>query len=326
MDPSSGSVDPGPSGFLGIFGSGADSGSDDTQYDESSSPDATTTADTESPEAYTSADDVVAARFAASLEADGYELASDDEEADTSDEGFDTSNLDDLTVEQLRSLAEEAVELRSRVTQADQQMVVDRVRMAEQAAVQEVQRAFEVHVLQRSAAHYRREYNERMKLILDASKSANNPDAYVAQAADRLTESVTRARLKWEAEQQAQYDAYALQRALQARKQVPELRQMYAQELTQEFGLPAQAAQELLRVREIDDFRTRAEEIASIRDMMAEREQRNAATRRQDANQRLRENPMRTSATGRPRGGAIPAYRGTADEGVRILGLMHKQR
>jgi hypothetical protein len=322
MESGSSTIDAGPQGFLGIFGSEADAPTDDS-YDESSS-EAASSADADSPEAYTSADDVVAARFAASLEADGYELPSDDDEYE--EEEPDTSDLDNLTTAQLRALAEEAVELRSRVSQDDRNRVVERVRAAEQQAVAEVQAAFEQRVLKRSADHYRREYNQRMARIIAASKSADNPDAYVAQASDRLVEQVTRARLQWEAEQQAQYDAYALQRALHARKQVPELRQLYAHELAQEYELPARAAQELLRVREIDDFRARAEEMAGIRDMLAEREQRSAATRRQEANRRLRENPIRTSVTGRARGGVVPAYRGTADEGVRILGLMHKQR
>src|SRR5262245_6591233 len=135
-------VDPGAAGFLSIFGPATDTAdpspvdSTESSYDASSA-EAPPAAEPSSPEDL-SADEVVAARFVASLEADGIEIP-EEEEAEAAPLPTGELDLSSLTPEQLRTLANEAISLRARVTQADQNAVAQKVHEVSQQAILGVQ-------------------------------------------------------------------------------------------------------------------------------------------------------------------------------------------
>jgi hypothetical protein len=314
-------VDPGEGGFLSIFGSDADAAStettestDESTYTESASP--------QGDEEPLSADEVVAARFAASLEADGIEWP-DDEEDEGADAPQGEFDLDALTPEQMRALAEEAFGLRQQVSQADREYVANKVVDATQQAIAHVQQQYRRDVLDVSAKHYASYFAQQQAKIIRAAEETQNPQQYIVRHSATLFNTVLEARLKWEAEQAEGYDQHLQQTISQARKSVPEVRTLYAADLAAEFGLPPAAIKEIAKTRSIDDFRSRAEELAGLRQLLAKRDMEQAQQRRVDANRRLVEQPVRTTPNGRPRGGKPPAYKGTADEGLRILSLFH---
>lgn len=316
-----GGVDPGESGFLSIFGSESSESaespesSDESTYAEAASP--------QSEEEPLSADDVVAARFAASLEADGIEWPDEEGDEDETESPQGEVDLDELTPEQMRALAEEAIGLRQQVSQADRQYVAGKVEEATNNAIAQVQQQYRRDVIDVSAKHYAGYFAQQQAKIIRAAQETQNPEQYIVRHSATLFNTVLDARSKWEAEQAQGYDQHLEQAISTARKSVPEVRTLYAADLAAEFGLPPAAIKEIAKTRSIDDFRTRAEELAGLRQLLARRDQEQAQQRRVDANKRLVEQPVRTTPNGRPRGGKPPAYRGTAEEGSRILSLFH---
>ena len=331
----------GAEGFLTIFGTDvaeSDSPTDNQAVDASAAPDGTTAAEPSAPDGSAdqdlTAEELVAARFAASLDADGIEAPEPGEDADEDDaeethpllaEADGDTDLDSLTPEQLRSLAEEALALRQEVSKADRSEVARKVAAAEQQAVAQVQSAYEREVLQVSAQHYDRIYQDRLERIEVESERFDDPKAYRKAQSARLRAQVDAAQRQWEAEQTPAYNERAYTSALAARKQVPELRQLYAQELVTQKALPPAAVAELLKVKNTDDFADRADELVGIRDLLVKREQVNRTKVKQEANKRLAANSIRTPSTGRTRGGKPPEYKGTAEEGAHILGMMHRR-
>jgi hypothetical protein len=315
-----GNVNSGAEGFLNIFrAEGAESATADAPDDSQDSR----TADSASPqtEESLSADDVVAARFAASLEADGIEWPGDEEEEDDGEPR--ELSLDDLTPEQMRALAEEAIDLRARVSQADRDFVAGKLQDATRNAVAHMQGLYQRDVLNVSAKHYAGYFAQQQSKIIQAAQETQNPAQYIVRHSATLFNTVLEARLKWESEQAAEYDDRVKEAVSVARKSVPELRQLYAADLAVEFGLPEAAIKEIAKTRSIDDFRQRAEELAGLRHLLAQRDKEQAQQRRVDANKRLKEHPVRTTPNGRAAGGKVPDYKGTAEEGVRIMSLFH---
>lgn len=333
-------VDTGASGFLNIF---SDAASTETPTDSQTAADTTidadsqagaTAADTSEPSGaddgqYTDADDVVAARFAASLEADGIETPEPGEEQDVEaapEEGaFD---FESLTPAELRALAEEAIALKAEKGQTDEQALVATVKAkveeAEANAVAAVTRQYETEVLTTSRNHYAAQLNQRVAGIVRAAKNQDDPDAYITQQTIAAAHAVFDARTEWEAKQAQDWDQHAVDAALEARKRVPELRDLYARRLATELNLPEQAVADIAHAnRDIDHFRQRAEELVGLAKALGTERKKSNQKKRTDANRELQEAPIRTSSTGRQPGGKVPAYKGTADEGMRILSLMH---
>jgi hypothetical protein len=327
---SSQNVDTGAAGFLNIFGSSAESPTDTTSaepQDGATGAD-TTSAEATSSEEYTSADDVVAARFAASLEADGYEFPDTDEADETEEaEGYDLSTL---SADEIRALAEEHLAARAAATQAQEAQVQEYVRAkvmeAEQRAIASIDARFQQEVLSKSYAHYSNELNTRVAAIVRASRNTDNPDAFIIQKVADATNTVNKARQEWEAAQAADWHGAAMQAAANIRGSVPELRQYAAIVLARRYNLPEAAIADIAHPRRhIDDFDTRAQELAGIAQFAGQERKRSAQQKRASANAALRAAPIRTSATGKPKGGRVPAYRGTAEEGSRIMALFHEE-
>ncbi|MBA3585083.1 MAG: hypothetical protein H0W36_11250 [Gemmatimonadetes bacterium] len=323
-------VDPGPAGFLGIFGSNAEDAPETEPETNDADQAETTAADPDSPEGEDlSADDLVAARLAASLEADGIEIPDpDDAEAQPVEgeadhlllaETEDTPSLDSLSAEQLRALAEEAIRLRGEVSVTSRQDAARKVAVAEAAALSQVQAAYEQNVLAVSASHYGAVFNQRLTALIGEVSEQELP----ARAA-ALADQVYAARQQWESEQYEAYEQQARAAALNARKGVPEMRQLYAGELVRKSGLPDAAVAEVLKTTNSDEFPARVEELLAIRDALLAERARNQQQRRQEGNQRLREVAPRTAASGRPKGGKPPAYTGSAAEGARIISLLRR--
>ncbi|HKN42917.1 MAG TPA: hypothetical protein VJW23_03265, partial [Propionibacteriaceae bacterium] len=195
-------VDPGASGFLSIFGSDAEPAESPESTDESTSAESTSPQESDD---YSSAEDVVAERFAASLEADGIEWPEDeDEERVEAPQG--ELDLDSLTPEEMRALAEEAIGLRQQVSQADRQYVAGKVEEATNNAVRSVQQAYQREVLDVSAKHYQSYFAQQQAKIIRAAQETQNPEQYIVRHTATLFNTVLNARLKWESEQADAYD------------------------------------------------------------------------------------------------------------------------
>ncbi len=323
-------VDPGPKGFLGIFGENtAETAPPETDHDAAAQVEATA-ADAESPPESEdlSADDLVAARFAASLEADGIEIPdpdADDQPAEgeadhlllTEPEG--DLSLDSLSAEQLRTLAEEAIRLRGEVSTSSRQEAQRKVAAAEAVAIGQVQTAFEQNVLSVSANHYSAVFHQRLAALIPTVSEDELP----ARAA-ALADQVYQARQQWEAEQYATYEEHAKTAAQNARKNAPEFRQFAAERLVKEAGLPVAAVAEVLKTPTTDEFPRRVEELVGIRDALLAERARNQQTRRAEGNQRLIAETPRTAASGRPKGGKPPAYTGSRAEGAAIISQLRR--
>lgn len=327
-------VDAGPRGFLDIFGGASteDATSESAHVDPTQGePTAASATAPEVPDQDLSAEEVVAARFAAALDSAGSDLPTPDEDdagttpAETTDHPLLANpdgepSLDALTPEQLRALAEEAIRLRGEVSSSSRQEAARKVQMAEAAAVAQVQSAYERDVLAVSQRHYDAVFQERLTRLVGEVPEHELPTRIAA-----LANQVYQARTAWEAQQLDAYEQHAQQAALAARKSVPEMRQLYAAELVKRAGLPDGAVAEVLKVRNTDEFPARVEELLGIRDALLAERQKNQQQRRVEANQALRDTTPRTTATGRPPGGKVPDYRGTAAEGAAILSHLHNR-
>ncbi len=331
----SSNVDSGPAGFLSIFGSNATEQPETTETTETAAPAEPTAAETAAPDVpdgEMSADEVVAARLAASLDADGIEPPEPEPETGEPEstahallgEPESDPSLDALTPEQLRALAEEAIRLRGEVSASSQQEAGRKVAAAEAAAVASVQAEYERNVLAVSASHYDRIYAERLARIEEASERQDNPAQYRLEQSAALRRQIQTAQQQWEDEQATAYEERARQVALAARLSAPEFRQYAAEHLVRQAGLPAAAVDEVLKTQDTRQFEARVQELVAIRDALLAERARNQTQRRQEANTRLREVAPRTAVTGRPPGGKPPAYRGTAAEGAAILSTFRK--
>lgn len=325
-------TDPGPGGFLSIFGDRAKAAAEHAETTpETAAPAEPTAAETAAPDVpdgELSADAVVAARLAASLADDGIEPPQEEPETaaepDTAahallGEPEAALSLDALTPEQLRTLAEEAIQLRGQVSASTQQEAGRKVAAAEAAAVAGVQAEYERNVLAVSASHYDRIYAERMARIEEASERQDDPARYRLEQGAALRRQIQTAQQQWEDEQASAYEERARQAALAARLRAPEFRQYAAEHLVQQAGLPAAAVEEVLKTQDTRQFEARVQELVAIRDALLAERARNQTQRREDANRHLREVAPRTAVTGRPPGGKPPAYRGVAAEGAAII-------
>jgi hypothetical protein len=325
-------VDPTPQGFFSIFG--GESAASDATPDSPADPTPQaepTAADADAPEQVSdqdlTAEEVVAARLAASLDDSGIAFPDPDDAEEVPETGdhpllgatAGDPSLDEMTPEQLRALAEEAIRLRGEVSTSTQTERERKVQMAEAAAVASVQTAFERNVIAVADAHYTNVYRERV-----ADLAARVTEAELPAAAAALANQVYAARQQWEAEQAEAYEAQAKQAALNARLQSPDFRQYAAEALVTQAGLPSAAVAEVLKTADTRQFEARVTELVAIRDALQAERAKNQAVRRKEANARLAETPVRTATTGRAPGGKPPAYKGTAAEGVAIVATMRR--
>jgi hypothetical protein len=326
------SIDPGMGGFSAIFGehaAAAEPATETPTEDTGAQPEATS-AEATSPETpddgqELSAEDVVAARLAASLEADGIVVPDpgDEDEEETAETDGEALSLEDLTPEQYQAVLDELEELRAKTTTNDRQAIANKVIAAERQAVEGVWQEYNQQVVPKSEAHYRAEFIQRASKAYDQHETQPNPKQWLLGQIEAERAAVLASQRDYEFRQEQDYEQRAIQAAVLARKSVPELRQLYAQELATEFSLPAEVVVPLLlKVADTDNFRAEAERLAGVRDFAAkERGQKNAKKRR-DANQELREAPVRTPATARPRGAEPREYKGKWDEGAAILRML----
>jgi hypothetical protein len=325
-------VDPTSKGFLNIFG--GDSAASDTNTDSPADPSTQaepTAADADAPEQVSdqdlTAEEVVAARLAASLEADGIEIPDPDGEEEPPDSGDHPllgategePSLDEMTPEQLRALAEEAIRLRGEVSTSTQAEAARKVQMAEAAAVAQVQTAYE-RDMAASAQHYQTFYRNELAKVAREVTEAELPDAAAA-----LAGRVWAAQREYETglldgtDDFVGYEALSKQAALSARLQSPDFRQYAAAELVKQAGLPQAAVAEVLKTADTRQFEARIAELVAIRDALQAERAKNQASRRKEANARLAESTVRTATTGRSPGGKLPDYKGIAAEGIAII-------
>ncbi len=311
-------IDPGGGGFLSAIGVTPDAPSEPDLEPESQ--DEATAADALSPEDDLSGEELVAARFAAVAEEEGVDVEGGTE---APDEGGaeDQPDLEQLSPEELKALAQEALTLKAQESTSQgerlKELVRQKVQDAESAAIAAVTRQFEETVLARSAEHYDAELAERIATIVRLSRNQDNPDQFIIQQSMLATRTVMAYRQQWEAEQAANWDQRAFEAAAQARMNVPELRALYARDLAEQYNLPETAIADIAHgSRHIENFDQRAQELAALAKTLGNERKKTAQQKRQQANARLREQPIRTSASARPAGGKPPAYKGTPDEFV----------
>lgn len=320
-------VDPGLAGFLGIAREGADAeptpdaGTDtlDAAQTDAAAADA---APEEAPDQDLPAAEVVAARLAASLDEPGIEAPDPESAAAAPPEGEHPLlteaeaefSYESLTEEQKRALAEEAIRLRGEVSTKSQQDAANKVREAEEAAASEVQSAYEQNVLAVARRHYAGVFKERLAALMPTVSEEELPARAMA-----LAEQVWDARQQWVDQQGDAYEELAKERVLAARYNAPEFRQYAAEKLVAEAGLPPAAAAEVLKTTNTADFPARVQELVGIRDALLAERARSQQRQREEGRQRLAADAPRTAATGRPRGGKPPEYRGVAAEGVAIV-------
>jgi hypothetical protein len=327
-------ADEGAGGFLSLFGSDAGTDSPSDAYLDSSTQDDATAADTDSPETddgqELSAEDVVAARLAASLEADGFEIP--DPDAGTEDETEPVAgalDLDSLTAEELRALAEEAIALKAREAQDSEetrkQTVRQKVEAAEADAIAWVDQQFEAEVLSKSRNHFNAQLNQRIANIVKASRNQDDPDQFVIQHVIAEANAVFAKKEEWEAEQanSAAWAQRVQDARLAARQSVPEAREYVARALAAKYGLPEGAVADIAHPnRHMTNFEQRAQELAGLVAARVADGKKTAQTKRQDANRRLQEQPIRTSSTGRQPGGKPPQYTDAPEEGLALIKLL----
>ncbi len=318
-------VDEGPRGFLDIFSSSADTPTPDTDDTEPSptdqaedAADATTPEEDQDDGSDLTAEERVAANLAASMEDEGVAVAEPAEqtaEAEPLPEG--EIDLESLTPEQLRVLAEEAIKLRAEVSTKDEQRVLGEISAAEQQAAGLWQSAEA-----RAETHYAAELRKRISNARRQAETRDDGDAYFEAEVDRQRALVEQAKRAWLMEQGQDLEAQ-----LQAYRQ-EQLKPFYARQLVKEAGLPASAVKELL-----DDpglpwqrYPKRIDELKAMRDILAENQTKADQKVRAEGRKRLIETAVVVPASGRAKPFKRKAYEGTAAEGLSIIKTMSKMR
>lgn len=341
MERTTESAEPGFEGFLDIFG---DSGfaaehvaESETEPEESPAPrrmrDAaeTSAAEEESEEDDLTADERVAANFAAVADELGLtEEAGEEEEEDQllgkQDGEVDYSDLSKLTREQLEALASESMGLKEKVQRVDEEEVMRRVQAAEQKAVQDVQTRFESEVREPSKKHYRTQFVNRLAAIIRDAATSENHDQHILRNAGALFDHLVESRLKYEEEEAQKWENEVEQAVLTARKNVPELREVYARQLLAANNLPvtdksvaAVMKTKSGRERPADDFKDRVDELVEMRDRFARQQAKSTERIREEGKKRLRETSPRTTTAVRAKTRKPVEYKGEIEEGIKIL-------
>lgn len=233
-------------------------------------------------------------------------------------------DLSQMSPEQVRELAEEALRLRAemaeRGTEAEDQALASEIADLDARVTREVEQryqvAYERSVLTTSEAHYGKLIDKALAELRREAQQYDDPDAYFDQHAAARRRPIERAQRAWEQKQSTAWEAELQREAAEqiaaARKQHPTLRQRYAEHLVAERGLPKKAVEELLKITNTDDMPVFADSLAAS-------VKAHAKTRRQ-ANQDKREAAAKAApviaspSTGRPRSQKPPEYKGEAKE------------
>jgi hypothetical protein len=293
--------------FLSNFGSGAVEHSPLDASPEPDSQDGAPLTDTAAPETPDdgqdfSATDLVADRLAASLAEDGVEIPEPGEEEEAEDEG--PVDFENLTPEEIKALAKEALSLKEKESQASEEAtksaVWQKIATAQDEAAADVERAFEAEVLSKSANHYTAELNRRLATVVREAKNQDNPDAYVIQNAIAVANLIFEARREYEATKAQEWGAVAEQARREAALTVPELREYHARQLMRTYNLPEEALADLTHPnRHIQNFEHRAKELQSLAQTLGTERQKQKLEKQKAANRELQRNPVRTSPTGK---------------------------
>ena len=255
-----------PNEFLGMLSDADDTAPPDDQPTEDASL-ATAADDSAEEESYEdlSPEERVAAELGLEDDDDGIEYPDLGDETPDEDDLAATAagaiDLDALTPEQLRALAEEALTLREQQAQSGVEAVNREIDVAYQSIVGELQQT-----LSASEQHYRAEKRKRLVAARADAENQPDPDAWFARKADEIDATVSRAQKAWEAEQVAQHEA-----RFQGVRQ-EKLRPQYAAWLAEQRNLPLKAIEKILQEPNVDRMAERADELAAYRDaLLAER-------------------------------------------------------
>jgi len=255
---------------------------------------------------------------AAIAEPDGDDADEDDDGNDLDAGADETPDLDQLTPEQLRQLAEEALENRAKEAEtnvdAEHQQFVAEIQALDARVTQQVQQRFEREVIAVGDAHYDDlRAQEAVKLFIEAQEK-DNPEAYFNAHLTRRQAPITRAQRAWEMKKAAEWEPVVEQSITAARKQHPALRQRYAAHLVDHFNLPKRATDELLKVQNTDDMPVVAESLAaSVKAHAKQKRQANQQQRDAAAKERSR-HQITPPVTGKPASRKPVELKGTAEE------------
>lgn len=249
-------------------------------------------------------------------EPDGDDEDEDDDDLDAGDD--ETPDLDQLTPEQLRKLAEEALENRAKEAEtnvdAEHQQFVAEIQALDAKVTEQVQARFRREVIEFGDEHYENlRLQEAVKLFVEAQEH-DNPEAYFNANLKRRQAPITRAQRAWEMKKAAEWEPVVEQAITVARKQHPALRQRYAAHLVEHFNLPKRATDELLKVQNTDDMPVVAESLAaSVKAHAKQKRQANQQQREAAARERQR-TQITPPVTGKPATSKPVELKGTAEE------------
>lgn len=317
-------IDEGPRGFLDIFSSNADTPDTPDTDDAPTTDQAEVAADATAPDedqddgADLSAEERVAANLAAAMGDEGIEVP---EPGDTTTEAEPLPegeiDLETLTPEQLRVLAEEAIKLRAEVSTNEEQRVLTEIQNAENQVAGMWQQTE-----QRAETHYAAELRKRISNARKQAEVRDDGDAYFEAEVDRQRALVEKAKHDW-----LKGEAEDLGEKLQAYRQ-EQLKPFYARQLVKQAGLPPSAVKELLEDEGLpwQRYPKRVQELVAMRDILAENQTKADQKVRAEGRKRLIETAVVVPASGRAKPFKRKEYEGTAAEGLSILKTMSKMR
>jgi hypothetical protein len=239
-------------------------------------------------------------------------------EPETPDASAAANDLDAMTPEQLRELAEEALRLREEMAETnidtEHQKLVGEIAQLDDEAATRVRQRYERTVIATSDAHYGALLDAAEARLFTEAQNQDHPETYFANNLRRVRAPIIKAQRDWEAKQAAQWEAEVEREITAARKQHPGLRRRYAEHLCTENGLPKAAVDRLLRVANTDDMPVVAEELkVSVKQHAQNKRKSNQDLREQAARERAAET-VHSPSTGRPASAKPVALKGTEEE------------
>jgi hypothetical protein len=225
----------------------------------------------------------------------------DGDEDDEASEGYD---LDTLTPEELRALAEEALSQRAekseREVDAEQQALVADVQQLDMRVTQHVQERFQREVLAVSEGHYGQLLAKEAAALYLESQEKDNPEGYFAQNLQRRQTPILRAQRAWEEKKAAEWEPVIEREITAARKQHPGLRQQFAQHLATDRNLPQQAVERLLRYQSIEDMANAADDMVESIKARAKQKRQESQKQREAKAKEVSRAQITPPVTGKP--------------------------
>ncbi len=252
-------------------------------------------------------------RVAAALGAedeDGIEYPDLGTDEDEDEDGDDIAasaegaiDLDAMTPEQLRALAEEALTLREQQAQGSVESVNREIDDAYRAIAGELQQTLSV-----SEGHYRAEKRKRLAAARRDAENQPDPDSWFERKADEIDAVVSRAQKAWEADQAAQHEA-----RFQGIRQ-EKLRPQYAAWLADQRGLPQKAVEKILQEPDVNRMGERADELAAWRDSLLTERRKNKQAAAEKEARRVGDGRIAAPASTRPRPAKVVPIKGDREE------------